>query len=71
MCVVLCLVVSGRVVGGAGERVLTDIALLGGVQAPLFLSFDNNDPAGSPFKVIFKVGDDLRQDILILQMFGS
>lgn len=38
--------------------------------APLFLSFDNNDPAGSPFKVIFKAGDDLRQDILILQMFG-
>lgn len=51
---------------------MTDIALLGGgVQAPLFLSFDNNDPAGSPFKVIFKAGDDLRQDILILQMFGS
>jgi phosphatidylinositol kinase/protein kinase (PI-3 family) len=41
------------------------------VQAPLFLSFDNNDTAGSPFKVIFKAGDDLRQDILILQMFGS
>eukprot|EP00008_Paramoeba_atlantica_P011269 CAMPEP_0201493652 /NCGR_PEP_ID=MMETSP0151_2-20130828/40289_1 /ASSEMBLY_ACC=CAM_ASM_000257 /TAXON_ID=200890 /ORGANISM="Paramoeba atlantica, Strain 621/1 / CCAP 1560/9" /LENGTH=103 /DNA_ID=CAMNT_0047881229 /DNA_START=858 /DNA_END=1166 /DNA_ORIENTATION=+ len=34
---------------------------------PLFLTFQNADPFGSKVQVIFKVGDDLRQDILVLQ----
>jgi phosphatidylinositol kinase/protein kinase (PI-3 family) len=35
---------------------------------PLWLVFKNNDPFGKPIIVIFKYGDDLRQDILTLQM---
>jgi phosphatidylinositol kinase/protein kinase (PI-3 family) len=37
-------------------------------KAPLWLVFENEDPHGDPIYVIFKSGDDLRQDILTLQM---
>jgi len=37
---------------------------------PLFLSFKNQDPKGSAVLVIFKAGDDLRQDVLTLQMIN-
>lgn len=36
--------------------------------APMWLVFDNADPLASPAPQIFKSGDDLRQDILILQL---
>jgi len=36
---------------------------------PLWLVFENCDKFGSNISVIFKVGDDLRQDQLTLQMF--
>jgi len=36
---------------------------------PLWLVFENADPFGKPLCVIFKSGDDLRQDILTIQMF--
>lgn len=36
--------------------------------APMWLVFDNADPLAAPTPAIFKSGDDLRQDILILQM---
>ena len=36
---------------------------------PLWLECKNNDPFGGPVKMIFKNGDDLRADILTLQMF--
>ncbi|XP_058525032.1 phosphatidylinositol 4-phosphate 3-kinase C2 domain-containing subunit beta isoform X2 [Ochotona princeps] len=35
---------------------------------PLKLSFQNVDPLGDNIRVIFKCGDDLRQDMLTLQM---
>lgn len=37
-------------------------------KIPLWLEFQNPDPEGDPVKVIFKSGDDLRQDILTLQL---
>jgi hypothetical protein len=37
-------------------------------KLPLWLVFENNDPTGDPLYVIFKSGDDLRQDILTLQV---
>ena len=37
-------------------------------KLPLFLVFGNKDPAGKPIYIIFKSGDDLRQDMLTLQM---
>ena len=36
---------------------------------PLWLSFSQADPQARPAVVMFKVGDDLRKDILIVQMF--
>ncbi|XP_004343363.2 phosphoinositide-3-kinase [Capsaspora owczarzaki ATCC 30864] len=35
---------------------------------PLRVVFRNADPLGSPINVIYKVGDDLRQDMITLQM---
>lgn len=35
----------------------------------MWLVFANADPLGDPISVILKVGDDLRQDQLTLQMF--
>jgi phosphatidylinositol-4,5-bisphosphate 3-kinase len=37
---------------------------------PLWLVFANADPFGRPIYVIYKRGDDLRQDVLTLQMLG-
>jgi phosphatidylinositol-4,5-bisphosphate 3-kinase catalytic subunit alpha/beta/delta len=36
-------------------------------QAPLWIEFQNIDPNGANIKVMFKVGDDLRQDQMTLQ----
>jgi len=36
---------------------------------PLWLCFQNAIPGGDPILIIFKCGDDLRQDLLTLQMF--
>ena len=35
---------------------------------PLWLEFANRDPSGPPILLMFKAGDDLRQDTLTLQM---
>lgn len=37
-------------------------------QAPLWLEFENSDANGRPIKILFKAGDDLRQDLLTLQL---
>jgi phosphatidylinositol kinase/protein kinase (PI-3 family) len=39
-------------------------------KAPLWLVFENADRHGDPVTVLFKAGDDLRQDILTLQMLN-
>merc|ERR1719461_2714749 len=38
-------------------------------KVPLWLEFENEDELGKPVKVMFKNGDDLRQDMLTLQLF--
>ena len=38
-------------------------------KKPIWLTCKNTDPAGEPLMVIFKDGDDVRQDQLCLQMF--
>ncbi len=35
-------------------------------MAPLLLSFDNFEDHGGPLQVIYKRGDDLRQDIVVI-----
>ena len=43
----------------------------GSAQVPLCLVFKNVDPLASDISVLFKSGDDLRQDILTLQVGGA
>ena len=37
-------------------------------KVPLWLGFENADDDGERFTVMFKAGDDLRQDLLTLQL---
>ena len=43
---------------------------LDSVTVPLWLAFKNSDPLGSNVLIIFKDGDDLRQDVLTLQLLN-
>ncbi|PKU33249.1 phosphatidylinositol 4-phosphate 3-kinase c2 domain-containing subunit beta [Limosa lapponica baueri] len=54
---------------GAGyKRKDQDCSYFNSNAVPLKLSFQNVDPLGENIRVIFKCGDDLRQDMLTLQM---
>ena len=40
-------------------------------KKPLWLTFENADPLGSPIVVMLKCGDDLRMDMVTLQLFKA
>ena len=40
-------------------------------KKPLWLTFENADPSGSPIVVMLKCGDDLRMDMVTLQLFQA
>lgn len=41
---------------------------LDSATVPLWLVFKNADSLGKPISIIYKIGDDLRQDVITLQM---
>jgi len=51
------------------ELVVEKCKIMDSAKKPLWLVFKNMDPQAPNMTVIFKVGDDLRQDMLTLQMF--
>ena len=55
--------------GVTGVPPLQSCSFFNSNAVPLKLSFVNADALGSKVNVLFKMGDDLRQDILILQVF--
>ena len=40
-------------------------------KKPLWLTFENSDPLGDPIVVMLKTGDDLRMDMVTLQLFKA
>jgi len=55
----------------AAEVIIDKCKAMDSFTVPLWLSFKNKDDSTSePIQVIFKAGDDLRQDIVTLQMMG-
>jgi phosphatidylinositol-4,5-bisphosphate 3-kinase len=49
--------------------IIDDCKVMDSAKAPLWLVFENADDLGKPIRIMFKSGDDLRQDMLTLQMF--
>lgn len=52
----------------ATEFSVKKLAVFSSAKSPLAVLFVNSDRGGDKLKVMFKNGDDLRQDILTLQM---
>eukprot|EP00899_Mesostigma_viride_P008452 jgi/Mesvir1/17608/Mv08835-RA.1 len=53
-----------------GVRV-TESRVMSSKKRPLWLVMENADPLGPPVPILFKQGDDLRQDMLTLQMLRT
>lgn len=53
----------------AAEVVPQECKVMDSFQKPLLLSFSNKDSFAEHVRVLVKTGDDLRQDVLTLQMF--
>ena len=52
----------------ATEFLVKKLAVFTSAKSPLAVVFNNADAGGDKLKVMFKNGDDLRQDVLTLQM---
>ncbi|OQR87160.1 phosphatidylinositol kinase [Achlya hypogyna] len=52
-----------------GALLVDQCRVMSSAKLPLWLVFENADPTGEPIEVIFKAGDDVRQDQLTLEMF--
>lgn len=52
----------------ASEFMFEKLKVFTSAKSPLLVVFKNQDPGGDQLKVMFKNGDDLRQDTLTLQM---
>jgi hypothetical protein len=63
----VCSAVAALVLGAC---VVTSVVLCC-CQAPLWLEFTNADPLGGRIKIIYKAGDDLRQDKMTLNMIHA
>eukprot|EP00002_Diphylleia_rotans_P030489 TRINITY_DN6269_c0_g1_i6.p1 TRINITY_DN6269_c0_g1~~TRINITY_DN6269_c0_g1_i6.p1 ORF type:complete len:1325 (+),score=245.59 TRINITY_DN6269_c0_g1_i6:73-4047(+) len=50
------------------EIIVRRCRIMDSAKAPLWLVMKNHDPQGSNILVIYKLGDDLRQDVLTIQM---
>jgi hypothetical protein len=51
-----------------GELLVDECKVMGSAKRPLWLVFRNADPLGAKVIIMFKAGDDLRQDCVTLQV---